>query len=116
MRKYSSFMDFSNTPPVTKTVVSKALSTFLSTFHDKSERHRENSQCEIYKYVPLGFNHRELEQIDIQFAFVLGRTWSHLSCIHYRGVRKKKKIGEAKSMGGHNLPLLVEMGLICLKI
>ena len=93
-------MDFSNTPPVTKTVVSKALSTFLSTFHDKSERHRENSQCEIYKYVPLGFIHRELEKIDIQFAFVLGRTWSHMSCIHYRGViRKKNKVRQSQWLG-----------------
>ena len=33
-----------------------------------------------------------------------------------QGRKKEKKIGEAKSMGGHNLPLLVEMGLICLKI
>ena len=31
----------------------------------------ESSQCKIYKYVPLGFNHRDLEQIDIQFAVVL---------------------------------------------
>ena len=42
--------------------------------------------------MPLGFNHSEfeLEQIDIQFTFVLGRTWSHLSFIHYRGVVKKR--------------------------
>ena len=75
---------------VTKTVVSKALTIFMSTFHDKSERDKESSQFKKYKYVPLGFNHGELEQIDIQFTFVLGRTWSHLPCIHYRGVIKKK--------------------------
>ena len=58
---------------------SKALTIVLSTFYDKSERDKESSQFKKYKYVPLGFNHGELEQIDIQFTFVLGRVWSHLS-------------------------------------